>query len=242
MSDVLSRVLGRAPVNEDVPVPCAVSRPRAERSRPQEVKRRKFRSGALARVLGEAEGEDTRESDEQRLSVIPSDAEEVDAQLVSISVNVKGSDSDPEALENEQEFSPYKMALVPADILPEADTMISPLDVPGNGARVMSYDDVMNAPTGLESGGAVDTLLGKDQTPMPGRPSSVVPPVQNAQQRPTDQELQARAESLFGTVTAPAAAPGRYEDTSFLGEGQPMPDHRPSDGRHVTDIYRKFCG
>ncbi len=230
--NALDRILGRETVDEatsDVVPAVAGARPRGVL---RDAARRK-RSRVVASIVGrltedDPEDRDNRDADGNEESLFPDDAEEVEDQRALAMPSLKGVDpvkdykKDPDSAGGEELLTP-RAALVAPDVTPEAETHISPTEVPGYGqGSSFTSAEAAQAPPEQPGKSAVDTLLGR----RPVKPNSMVPP---SQARPTPMPME------LGAVTEEEAKAAILESA-----GQGMPDHKAGDGKSVFNNIRRF--
>ena len=162
---ILDQVMGRRPVCEDVPVPCAVLPRRSYRDRLERQRLRRDPEGLdtpqqrknesmdadLRAVLGEASGPpEEGEENKGQNEVIPANAEEIDGMehVVTTRLNkIKDVVQEPSYPSGEKEkyLTPYA-ALTAPDATPEAMTAQDPSKVPGMASpNKFSWSDLEKA-------------------------------------------------------------------------------------------------
>lgn len=245
MTSLLDRVLGnttekslpetRRPaeksVREDVPVPCALPRT-TFRDRLRQSRQKKEDSSHLRRALGE--------NADPKASLIPSDAEGVNSvgepfeRKLKPVKNVVLEPRDPYA-EKEKLMTPAA-ALVAPDVTPEATTPLEPL--PTAGSRSFRTSDAEHEEPALANPPVNKSALGA----LLGRPSP------SQQLEPDAVMSEDRAYALLGVPSPQQMAlqeqvqAGAGVPADPLQQGQPMPEHRASDGRAVYDTFRRLMG
>lgn len=241
MKSLLSQVLGRteidfetvaeaapsrAPVREDVPVPCAALPRTTFRDR---LRRNRVRGdGAGSRAVGKVMGESEKDS------LVPRDAEELEMAGHPFKKDMKPvrdvvlEPRDPYA-DKEKMLTP-SAALVAPDVTPDAMTPLDPIAPSGARFRASDIAEEPNHHAQPEvPAEAMDAVLGR-RTPSRENP-------------PVDRVVSADEAYRMLNVPSPTAqalmesSPG---GDALLNQGNPMPDHRHSDGKQILEAFRKF--
>jgi hypothetical protein len=170
-------------------------------------------------------------------AVIPSDAKEVQA----FDMNDHGLNLKEPAIPGQKIKNPYSgeeplilptASLVAPDVTPEAIHPLDPTQLPGadRGSKPTAQ---AAAPAAASPGGdhqqaqpspALDILMGRPAGQEPSAPTT--PPMESAL-------------SHLPGIPSPAAVASPGGQT-LMAANQPMPDHKPGDGRSVLEAFSKF--
>lgn len=229
-------ILGNRSILEDIPpVPIGTTRPASmlrkqppKDKEPDKLRNKARQASVISSILG------VSESDEE--SIIPSSAQPVDpfstAQIPGMRETPKFDSAQPAepSVSNKhgEELIPPTAALVAPDITPKIFELIDPSQVPAppQPTNVPPPGPPTVTPMATGADGALDTIMGRNMPPSHGaQPPPVA--VESFMQAINPMEIKAKAAASL----VPAAA-----------GGEPMPEHKASDGKTIWNVTRSLLG